>query len=120
MEQQQKVFVVTCSWANDYDQNTTVRVFSTLEKARQCFIQWVNDELECYCDDSTKLYTYDDIATGDTTSFTWIADENCYVPEEIEGKFVAWEVTCGSTYCEFRDLDNYSWADYQIREEVVF
>ena len=40
--------------------------------------------------------------------------------EQIEGKFVAWEVTCGSTYCEFRDLDNYSWADYEIKEEVVW
>ena len=120
MEQQQKVFIVIGTWANDCDQGSMIRVFSTLEKARECFINWINNELEFCCDDSTKRYFYDDIATGDTTSFTWIADENCYVPNEVEGKFVAWEVTCGDRYCEFRDLDNYSWANYEIKEEVVW
>lgn len=118
--EQQKVFVVSCVWANDYDQGSTIRVFSTLEKARECFINWINNELENYCDDSTKRYSYDNIATGDTTSFTWVADQKCYVPEQIENGYVAWEVTCGSTYCEFRDLDNFSWVDYEIKEEVVY
>lgn len=118
--EQQKVFVVSCVWANDYDQGSWVKVFNTLEKAREHFVKHINVELAFYCDDSTKYYTYDDIATGDAVSFTWIADQNCYVPEQIEGKFVAWEVTCGDRYCEFRDLDNFSWSDYEIREEVVY
>jgi hypothetical protein len=120
MEQQQKVFVVTCIWANDYDQGSTIRVFNTLKKARECFINWVNNELLFYCDDSAKLYTYDDIATGDAIPFTWVADQKCYVPKQIEDGYVAWEVTCDDKYCEFRDLDNFSWTDYEIKETVVW